>query len=210
LQVEGIVRPRLPVIWVGRGTGGREEEQEEHGNEEQGDDMHMEGEEGENLSQYNSWTRLAVALETSIPEPQAEIQGRGSRVRPSAFEQKAEPSPKRQRTETDPPAIPTPAHHTPEEIPFAQETEATVVETGEPAPLESKSGFPVTGKEVVLEDGNKTAEAGYQAAESLASQDRSAETHMNAGIAATDSDDEMEIPEIDLGESSEDEDEDDV
>lgn len=206
LQVEGIVRPRLPIIWVGRRPetlgDGEEEEEEDQGNEDDGDDTHMEEEEEEenaNPDRYNSLERPPVTT-TLTPNPQPEIQGTGSRVRPSESPQDPEPSPKRQRTEPDhaPPTMPTPpppARYTISEKQVPSAKQAAVETTVPPPTLAFSAPPPVTRNEGPLQlpedpKKGKAADLGYRERQ---------------GGAGTDSDDEMEIPEIDLGSSSEDE-----
>ncbi|CUS08139.1 unnamed protein product [Tuber aestivum] len=193
LVVEGIVRPRLPVLWVGRASGVEEGE----GEETEGDDEEIEGEEEKDVAVNHKTSQLNNIME----KPGAK--------RSIWHSQDTASSQKRQRPCTQtPPALgpntvpapsqgPRPAQvastaHIPLDYTFIKTTQQTIPEVQQPQLTPTTTSVPPSTPATA------TAAIPARHAETIAE---------NARLEAIDSDDEMTIPEIDMGGSSDDDDE---
>ncbi|PUU75755.1 rRNA processing/ribosome biogenesis-domain-containing protein [Tuber borchii] len=194
LAVEGIVRPRLPVLWVGRRRADGVEEEEGEGKDEEVEDEEEE-EEAAVVHKIN-----AVQSSSIIEKPTAK--------RSVSDDQDTAPSPKRRKSHTpippsasprtlEPDSVPQPTQaistaHTALDYTFIKTTQQTVPEA-QPQPT---TPTPTT----------TTATATPLFASAITTTQHIEAIRENARLEAVDSDDEMIIPEIDMGESSDDDD----
>lgn len=197
LAVEGIVRPRLPVLWVSRRRADDVEEEEE----EEGEDEEVEDEEEEEEAAVVH--KINAVQSSSITE-------KPTAKRSVSDDQDAAPSPKRRKSHTptlplpSPPAlgqdsVPQPTQavstaHTILDYTFIKTTQQTVPEA-QPQPT---TPTPITT--------TATAAPLFAPAITTTITQHVEAIRENARLEAVDSDDEMIIPEIDMGESSDDDD----
>jgi len=195
LAVEGIVRPRLPVLWVGRRRASEVEEEEEE-EEEEGEDEEVEGGEEGDVTAVHKIN--AVQSSGTTEKPTAKRSASNSRD--------AAPSPKRRKSHTPTPPLLSPPALGPDSVP--QPTQAvstyttldyTFIKTTQqtaPEPQPQPTPTPITTTATAAPPpapATTTATATTQHIEAI---------RENARLEAADSDDEMVIPEIDMGESS--------
>jgi len=190
LAVEGIVRPRLPVLWIGKKRPNEVEEEEE---EEEGENEGSESEEEDGATVVHKINAIQSGSTTEKPTAK----------RSASNDRDAAPSPKRRKSHTPTPPLPSPPALGPDSVPqptqavsthttldytFIKTTQQTVPEA-QPQPTPT----PIT----------TTATAAPLFAPATTTTTRYTEAiRENARLEAADSDDEMIIPEIDMGESS--------
>ncbi|KAG0635259.1 rRNA processing/ribosome biogenesis-domain-containing protein [Tuber brumale] len=197
LSVEGIARPRLPVLWVGRGCAGKEEEEEEEEEEEDDDDDEAVVNHKTNTVQSNSITE----------KPRAK--------RSASSGQDTAPSPKRRKSHTPTP-LPSPPALGPDSVPApVQESQPSQVvstahttldytffRTSQQTVPEADSQFTPTPAAAAVPLPSPTA---ITTATTTTTTTQHAEAiREKAHLEAVDSDDEMIIPEIYMGDSSDD------
>lgn len=197
LAVEGIVRPRLPVIWVGRRRADDVEEEEE---EEEGEEEEVEEEEEAAVVHKIN----AVQSSSMTEKPTAK--------RSVSDDQDAAPSPKRRKSHTPTPPLPSPPALGPDSVPqptqavstahttldytFIKTTQQTIPEA-QPQPSTPAPITTTATAAPLFAPATTTTTTTTQHVEAI---------RENARLEAVDSDDEMIIPEIDMGESSDDDD----
>ncbi|PWW74931.1 hypothetical protein C7212DRAFT_358741 [Tuber magnatum] len=202
LAVEGFVRPRLPVLWVGRAG---EEEEEEEEEEAEGNNEEIEGEEEK---------EIAVIHKASTAQSNSITKKPGAK-RSVPHGQDIAPSPKRQRSHTQTPPPHSPPALAPDSVPAsAQEPQPAQVASTAHTILDYT--FIKTTQQTIPEVQPQLSPTATATAMSSSAPDTVTTTTLaqhaeaifeKARLEAIDSDDEMFIPEIDMGESSNDDDE---
>ncbi|RPA98916.1 hypothetical protein L873DRAFT_1686207 [Choiromyces venosus 120613-1] len=206
--VEGIVRPRLPVVWVGR------KKKPEDGD---GEDEEDEEEEDEEAESEGAEEEVIVKDNTNIPQPDTIPEKWPAKRRVSSSKDQdtntASPSSKRQKSHT--PLLPAPIADLAPAL--AQESQATQVVSTEHTTLQfttvqqtvpdAQPQLPTTA---TITTTTTTSSAPKPAPATITTTSTSTTQYAgdileNTLLEALDSDDEMIIPEIDMGDSSDDE-----
>ncbi|KAG0125157.1 rRNA processing/ribosome biogenesis-domain-containing protein [Tuber indicum] len=201
LSVEGIARPRLPVLWVGRGRLGEAEEEQEEDEEEEDEE------------------EVVVNHKTNTIQSNTITEKLGAKRSASHGEDTA-PSPKRRKSHTPTPSLLSPPTLEPDSVP-------TPVQESRPSQVVSTAHttlnytFLKTSQQTVPEDHSQSAPTPTAAAAAplpspatititttTTTTQHAEAIREKARLEAVDSDDEMIIPEIDMGVSSNDDDDD--
>ncbi|KAL7270565.1 hypothetical protein RUND412_006723 [Rhizina undulata] len=210
LEVEGLVRPRLPIVWTGKGEIRMEEESDEEREEEGGREIgEVEAVNGNGKDEDIDLDRIDPTAR-KLFERYLKAHMKTGEIMQRSEETQIERSPKRQRleyvtsiTDIHPATVrsqPTTVNHPQISLETAAHVPVGQVEKPNPssfAPqhISTPSSENINSVEPIISvkkpEGKKPANTGFR----------------NGNVGNVDSDDEMEIPEIDLGEDSDSDDE---